>query len=77
MPRNDENTQEKVGWRVNEWADAIGLGRAFTYQLIVEGKIRSVKIGGARVITTSPADYLRMCEETDGAGAAPDRSATL
>jgi hypothetical protein len=76
MPRNAISVTDKVGWRVNEWADAIGLGRAFTYQLISEGKINSVRIGGARIITTAPADYLRMCKETDATVAAPDRSAT-
>jgi excisionase family DNA binding protein len=60
MPRNNSNIDAgKVGWRVNEWADAMGLGRAFTYQLIQEGKLKSVKLGGARIITIAPAEYLR------------------
>jgi excisionase family DNA binding protein len=60
MSRNNSNSNaEKVGWRVNEWADAMGLGRAFTYQLLSEGRLKSVKLGGARIITTSPAEYLR------------------
>ena len=60
MSRNDSNINgDKVGWRVSEWADDVGLGRAFTYLLIRDGRIKSVKVGGARVITTPPADYLR------------------
>ena len=60
MSQNHSNiNSDKVGWRVSEWADDVGIGRAFTYQLIGEGRIKSVKIGGARVITTPPADYLK------------------
>jgi hypothetical protein len=67
MSRNNSNINaDKVGWRVNEWADDVGLGRAFTYQLIQERRIKSVKIGTARVITTPPADYLRSLAEGEG-----------
>lgn len=60
MPHNNSDINaDKVGWRVSEWADDVGLGRAFTYQLISEGRIKSVKVGGARIIVTPPADYLR------------------
>jgi len=62
--RTNINT-DKVGWRVNEWADAMGLGRAFTYQLIQEGKLKSVRVGGARIIVTAPADYLKSCADSD------------
>jgi excisionase family DNA binding protein len=58
MALNNINA-DKVGWRVNEWADDVGLGRAFTYQLIQEGRIKSVKVGGARIITTRPDEFLR------------------
>jgi hypothetical protein len=64
MSRNNSNINaDKVGWRVHEWADDVGLGRAFTYQLIGEGRIKSVKIGAARIITTPPADYLKNLAE--------------
>jgi hypothetical protein len=63
MTHNTSINPDKVGWRVSEWADDVGLGRAFTYQLIGEGRIKSVKIGAARIITTSPADYLRSLAE--------------
>ena len=48
----------KAGWRVAEWAADTGLSRSFTYQLLAAGKLAAVKIGTARVITTSPAAYL-------------------
>jgi predicted DNA-binding protein (UPF0251 family) len=50
---------QKAGWRVNEWADAAGLSRATVYNLLRDDKtIVTVKVGKARVIRTSPAEYL-------------------
>lgn len=48
----------KAGWRVGEWTKDTGLSRATTYNLLNEGKIRSVKSGSARIILTSPSQYL-------------------
>lgn len=48
----------KVGWRINEFADAVGLCRASVYNLLAAGSIDSVKIGAARIIVTAPRDYL-------------------
>jgi len=60
MPRINSNINaDKCGWRIGEWADDVGLGRAFVCKMISEGRIKSVKVGGARVIVTAPADYLR------------------
>jgi hypothetical protein len=49
---------EKVGWRIKEWAAAVGLCRASVYNLLGDQKIESVKSGSARIITTSPREYL-------------------
>jgi hypothetical protein len=49
---------EKRGWRVGEWSTSVGCSRALTYQLLAAGRIASVKLGAARIITTSPADFL-------------------
>jgi hypothetical protein len=48
----------KVGWRVSEWAPAVGLSRSETYNLLAANVIASVKSGKARIITTSPSEYL-------------------
>ena len=57
--KDADTSQAKVGWRVSEWADAVGLCRATVYnRLLAAGAIESVKIGAARVITTSPAEFL-------------------
>jgi hypothetical protein len=50
--------RKKYGWKVNEWADAVGCSRAYTYLLLGRGIIESVKLGRSRIITTHPGDYL-------------------
>jgi len=50
--------RKKVGWRVREWAEAVGLCRATVYNLIVRGAIDSGTVGRARIIRTSPDDFL-------------------
>jgi hypothetical protein len=48
---------DKVAWRIAEWCPAVGISRAQTYELIAEGAISSVKLGSARIITTTPASF--------------------
>jgi hypothetical protein len=48
----------KVGWRPLEWARAAGVSRSYTYLLLQRGVLRSVKSGSARIIVTSPSEYL-------------------
>jgi hypothetical protein len=49
---------EKVGWRPKEWAHAVGLGRAQVFNLLSDGKLKSVKSGSARIIITTPSEYI-------------------
>jgi hypothetical protein len=49
---------EKAGWRVPEFAYAIGCCRATVYNLADRGEIEIVKVGGMSIIMTSPAAYL-------------------
>jgi len=53
-----EPSPNKVGWRVNEFASDTGISRSLVYEKINEGLIASVKLGAARIITTSPSDFL-------------------
>lgn len=51
--------EERRGWRINPWADAVGVSRAYVYaNLLSTGRIESVKVGRARVIVTSPDEFL-------------------
>jgi hypothetical protein len=56
QPESDVTT--KRGWRVSEWANDVGLSRAKTFLLVADQTIKSVKVGTARIIVTSPADFL-------------------
>jgi hypothetical protein len=48
----------KVGYTVNEWCHAAGLGRSKLYEMIADGAVQSVTVGRRRIITTTPADFL-------------------
>lgn len=53
-----ENDPEKRGWRVREWYPKVGISRAWTWQLIKDGKIKTVKLGRATIIITPPSEFL-------------------
>jgi hypothetical protein len=55
---NRDQQDDKVGWRVSEWSRAVGLSRATVFNLLAAGTISGVKSGNARIITTTPLDYL-------------------
>jgi hypothetical protein len=55
----------KQGWRIKEWGDDVGLRKSRIYELINSREIVSVKIGGARIITTTPADFLSQAADQD------------
>ncbi|CAM3374742.1 helix-turn-helix domain-containing protein [Asticcacaulis taihuensis] len=41
---------DKISFRVDEAVKASGLGRSFLYEKMSEGRLRSIKIGGRRLI---------------------------
>ncbi len=47
---------EKLAYRIDEVVKASGLGRTKIYQLINEGRLKSLKVGGRRLVV---ADSLR------------------
>jgi hypothetical protein len=50
---------ERRGWRINAWANAVGVSRAYVYaSLLTTNRIESVKVGRSRVIVTSPDEFL-------------------
>jgi len=58
MANKQVNPQNKVGWRVREWRGALGLGHTKTAELVKNRDVDSVMVGSARIITTSPREYL-------------------
>jgi hypothetical protein len=51
----------RAGWRPASWARETDLSRATVYNLMGRQEVESVKVGKARVITTSPAEFLARC----------------
>jgi excisionase family DNA binding protein len=49
---------QKRAYRVNEFCAAFGLGRTKTYDLIKAGKLRTVWVGGRRLIPRDAAEML-------------------
>jgi len=49
---------QKFGWRPAEWSEAAGCSRSYTYQLMAAKRLRTVKVGTMRIITTHPAEFL-------------------
>jgi hypothetical protein len=48
-----ESDVQKAGWRVREWADAVGLSRSSTFNLLKARQIKFVKYG-----RSTPPDLL-------------------
>jgi hypothetical protein len=63
----DDNHRDdiKCGWRVAEWAGAIGISRNSVFNLLAAGTISGVKSGAVRIITTSPRAYLESLARDD------------
>lgn len=51
-------TIERAAWTVEEWASATTISRSTIYRMISVDSIRSVRVGGRRLIITAPTDYL-------------------
>ena len=53
-----EQQPHKAAWSVKNWCDALDLSPAYAYELMAARKVASVKVGGKRLITTAPKDFL-------------------
>ena len=54
----EDQIASKKGWTVTEWRHEVGISPAFTWRLIRDDRVRSVKLGKRRLITTPPAEFL-------------------
>jgi excisionase family DNA binding protein len=50
--------EDKRAFRVNEYCAVYGLSRATVYKLIREGTLRTVKVGGRRLVPRDVAEAL-------------------
>lgn len=56
---------ERLNWRVNDFCMAFGIGRTKFYQLVNEGRIKTVKLGSRTLI---PADQVASLQADLAAG---------
>jgi excisionase family DNA binding protein len=64
-----QNEPQKLACRIDEAVKASGLGRSFLYERMADGSLKSVKIGGRRLIMRD--DLLRfLCRDIGVAAAA-------
>ncbi len=58
---------EKRAFRIDEFCATYGLGRTKTYDLIKAGKLRTVLVGGRRLVPKDAAEALLAQSETEAA----------
>ncbi len=49
---------QKRAYRIKEFCEAFGIGRTTVYTMMKAGKLRTVKIGGSRLIAADEAEAL-------------------
>jgi len=59
MQKSHVVQSNRAGFRIGEFVRACGFSRSTFYNLSKDQQPRSVKIGRARVIIETPAEYLR------------------
>ena len=50
--------QEPAAWRVNAWRRQVPISRSKFYEERNAGRIKTVKVGSATLVVTTPKDYL-------------------
>ena len=55
---HSNDTANRFGWSINDWAKAAGISRASVYEIMNAGQIETVKFGGKRLVLTHPRDWL-------------------
>jgi hypothetical protein len=53
-----QGNPNKVAWSVKHWCADTDTSPAYAYELIAAKRIDSVKLGGKRLITTAPKDFI-------------------
>jgi excisionase family DNA binding protein len=64
VSKSEITAGDKLAYHIDDACQIIGLSRASIYKLMGEGKLRSVKVAGRRLI---PAEALRALLQTEAA----------
>ncbi|BEV10338.1 hypothetical protein ATDW_08340 [Asticcacaulis sp. DW145] len=62
MTSTAQNEPQKLAYRIDEAVKASGLGRSFLYERMADGSLKSVKIGGRRLILREDLVAFLKCE---------------
>ena len=60
---------ERRAYRINDFCRAFGLGRTKAYELIGSGKLRTVTVGGRRLVPRDAAEALLSQDAPNGQAA--------
>ena len=58
MARTTIAPEERAGWRVRQWCEAVGIAKSTYYALPPHLAPESVTVGRSRIIKERPADWL-------------------
>ena len=60
MSRNKrENAPvEPLAWPVKKWCATVSLSESYAYELMSNGTLDSIKVGGKRLIVTTPREFI-------------------
>ena len=61
-PKKPPKIHVTLAFRVNDFCSAMGFGRSTFYELVKRGEIRTVVIGGRRLVPAAEADRLLSCQ---------------
>ncbi len=56
---SNTNQSERMGWSVTEWGQLYGFSRAFSYQLVKDGRVRKINVGRRSIITKEANEAFR------------------
>jgi hypothetical protein len=54
----DSENCEPAAWRVNDWRQRVPISRSKFYEERNAGRIKTVKLGSATLVLTSPRTYI-------------------
>ena len=57
-PASDSYDESRLAFRVLPFCDSVGIGRTKFYELMAAGKIRTITVGGRRLIPAEEARRL-------------------
>jgi excisionase family DNA binding protein len=66
--KNTDRTTDRRAFRVKEFCALYSVSRSTAYKLMAEGKLRSIRVGGSRLISKEAAEALLLGAASPDAG---------